>query len=70
MIKAEKIQLLKRSFERQGQQKLEGETDAKFVNRIVQEKVSKFKTRFLTENIRLQIELEKPVEEIDVSDLE
>lgn len=70
MTKQEKLELLKRSFERQGNIKADGETDLQFVKRIVDDHLAQAKERFLRQNIQVQLSIETPQEPIDVSDLE
>jgi hypothetical protein len=69
LTKAEKVQILKRSFERQRIELQDGETDVQYVTRVVQERMNLFRQRFLEQQIQMQLSIETPKEQIDVSDL-
>ena len=69
LTKAEKVQILKRSFERQRIELQDGETDVQYVTRVVQERMNQFRQRFLEQQIQMQLSIETPKEQIDVSDL-
>ena len=69
MIKQEKLGYLLRSFERQGKNRAEGETDLQFIQRIVDEKVAEVRLQFLRNQIQIQRSIETPQEQVDVNDL-
>lgn len=68
LTKAQKIGYLVRAFTRQKISRLEGETDAQFVQRIVNQRIQEFKTKLLTSIIRNQEQVETQGD-LDVSDL-
>lgn len=68
LTKQQKIGYLVRAFERQRVARLVGETDALFVQRVITEKLQKYKTDLLTTLIRGQERFETQTS-LDVSDL-
>lgn len=69
MTRQEKVQLLKRSFERIGKVRAEGETIADFVERVITEEMQQYKRQFLMMHLQTQLSIETPPERIDISDI-
>lgn len=64
--KQQKITLLANAFERRRKPRVEGETDAQYVQRVTQEHLTSYKEVFLKNTIQEQERFESV---IDVSDL-
>ncbi len=69
MTRQEKVQLLKRAFERIGKVQAEGETIADFVDRVITEEMQQYKRQFLMMHLQTQLSIETLPERIDISDI-
>jgi hypothetical protein len=67
--KAEKIQLLKNRYRKEGYEKNELENDEQFIHRITNQEVESLKEKILKRKILMEYSITNPLGEIDVQDL-